>query len=802
MSAHTSLIAAQRATTASVVANSNESAPPGKEFEAGGFPHDFAEIKCTPSLRCSECADCAKRRVETEASLIERRAERPSQPPGHPYLIQTKFTVTKPGDEYKRDADRAADSVLSAPGIGMPRHPLARLPMTFARHDGDGRPIDASTRTFMEARFGYDFGRVRIHADERAAKRADAIHALAFTAGTSIVFSRNAYDPHSRTGQHLLAHELAHVVQQAGSPGLAIQRKPKQAPPAVWYQEAIDEVEWDKQRFAEQRKRGEFAWSPNFDTKKALLELCESVDRKEWDVVPTKLDALLKAGLWVHLQILSRELLTELSARIFELGLESDAERLRKAYAAADKYGPLNEDLYGAQRLVNYLTRLVAGARSDAKNDTPELLTASMHRFTRVFIQLLEAYLTIDWEGVERERSSTYGFRGMRPGMGHEEFYVAIRGQLEQWLRGLSTLIQAAMDSARRDLESPSPKPTGSGAALLKALQAAMVGELHDELFPKDVKKNIAGVAFPITHTKLGKGKGTIADEFAQGKETKARAVPITTYDPEQEYVRELQSSLARFWQVRMDQLDVFGRVYGVLDALRPEKTFVETMAKAEKALDTAETVRRMSGGRLRLDSDDDWRVFLLQRYQDLTNPKAPAAPATQSGTPAPQPVARKALTPAEALHEIIDLLFAYLRAFTVHARFTNIYDVGETYLNRPFPRALTGQLVHDCGVYAVRVAYMLSLVRNELGLRFRFVTLPVHVSLVITGDKLPAFIVENDQFTEICTPSWKTGARNGSSSRIRRPARRRPVRRTRSSSSAKPPPANSSAGRWTCPSR
>ena len=38
--------------------------------------------------------------------------------------------------------------------------------------------------------------------------------------------------------------------------------------------------------------------------------------------------------------------------------------------------------------------------------------------------------------------------------------------------------------------------------------------------------------------------------------------------------------------------------------------------------------------------------------------------------------------------------LFAYLRAFTVHARFTNLYDIGETnYLNRPFPRALTGQI-------------------------------------------------------------------------------------------------------------
>lgn len=690
----------------------------------------------------------------------EERSEKKLRP-------QTKLLINELGDIYEQEADRIANQVIGTPesfAIKRARLPIRRFStassgqMDVAPVSVDqtlaspGRPLDQAFRHKMEQRFGYDFGRVRIHADERAAKWADAIHALAFTSGTSIVFSRHAYDPHSRMGQHLLAHELTHVVQQAGSPGLAIQRKPKPAPSTVWYQEAIDEVELDKRRFAEQRKRGEFEWSPNFDTKKALLELCESVDRKEWDVVPTKLDALLKTGLWVHLQILSRSLLTELTARMYELGLEADAQRLRKAYADEELAlsGRFKMDLYASRRRVDFVTRLVDGANREAKSDTPEALKASMHKYVRTFVPLRDEYLTIDWEGVEHERSSTYGYRGMRPGMGHEEFYLAIKGQIERWLRGLSTLVQTAMDSARRDLESP--KPTGSGAALLKSLQAAMVGELHDELFPKDVTKNIAGVTVPITHTKLGKGKGTIADEFAQGKEAKARAVAVTTYDPEQDYVRELQSSLEHFWQVRMDQLDVLGRVYGVLEALGPpeKKTFAATMEKAEKALDTAETVRRMSGGRMRLDSDDDWRVFLLQRYQDLTNPKAPAAPATQSGTPVSQPVTRKSLTPAEALHEIIDLLFAYLRAFTVHARFTNIYDAGETYLNRPFPRALTGQLVHDCGVYAVRVAYMLSLVRKELGLRFRFVTLPVHVSLVITGDKLPAFIVENDQFTEI----------------------------------------------------
>src|SRR5205085_2241251 len=66
----------------------------------------------------------------------------------------------------------------------------------------------------MEARFGHNFSQVRVHADARAAESAHATNALAYTVGHDIVFGAGQYGPHSTTGQHLLAHELAHVVQQ------------------------------------------------------------------------------------------------------------------------------------------------------------------------------------------------------------------------------------------------------------------------------------------------------------------------------------------------------------------------------------------------------------------------------------------------------------------------------------------------------------------------------------------------------------------------------------------------------------
>jgi hypothetical protein len=77
-----------------------------------------------------------------------------------------------------------------------------------------GQPLDAATRAFMEPRFGHDFSRVRVHADARAAASARAVNAHAYTYGRDIVFDTGRYAPGSAAGQHLLAHELTHVLQQ------------------------------------------------------------------------------------------------------------------------------------------------------------------------------------------------------------------------------------------------------------------------------------------------------------------------------------------------------------------------------------------------------------------------------------------------------------------------------------------------------------------------------------------------------------------------------------------------------------
>lgn len=79
-----------------------------------------------------------------------------------------------------------------------------------------GRLLDAGTRAYFEPRFGCDFRNVRIHHDARADAAARAVNAVAYTVGSDIVFRHGALATNTATGRRLLAHELAHVVQQSG----------------------------------------------------------------------------------------------------------------------------------------------------------------------------------------------------------------------------------------------------------------------------------------------------------------------------------------------------------------------------------------------------------------------------------------------------------------------------------------------------------------------------------------------------------------------------------------------------------
>lgn len=100
------------------------------------------------------------------------------------------------------DPDRGNNNHASIPPIV---HGVFRSP---------GQPLDPLTRAFMEPRFGHDFSRVRVHTGTEAVAATQAVNARAFAIGNELVFADGRYAPATEAGKQLLAHELAHVIQQ------------------------------------------------------------------------------------------------------------------------------------------------------------------------------------------------------------------------------------------------------------------------------------------------------------------------------------------------------------------------------------------------------------------------------------------------------------------------------------------------------------------------------------------------------------------------------------------------------------
>jgi len=115
-------------------------------------------------------------------------------------------------------------------GDGSSPAPAPSVESSLRSSKGGGSPLPEGTRTKMESSFGADFSGVRVHTGSTAAQMSEQLNAQAFTHGNDIYFNTGKYDVSSRGGQHLLAHELTHTVQQ----GASIRRKEMpQATPAA-----------------------------------------------------------------------------------------------------------------------------------------------------------------------------------------------------------------------------------------------------------------------------------------------------------------------------------------------------------------------------------------------------------------------------------------------------------------------------------------------------------------------------------------------------------------------------------------
>jgi hypothetical protein len=167
--------------------------------------------------------------------------------------VQRKVRLGSINDPLEHEADRIADQVVSdTPVNAIPSNGPSGVQRKCAACEADedltvqrkaagpaaatgadgvaagiahgGVPLAPAERAYFEPRFGRDFSAVRIHADAQAATAAADIGARAFTLGRDIAFARDEYRPATDAGRRLIAHELAHTLQQNSTSPPVIRR--------------------------------------------------------------------------------------------------------------------------------------------------------------------------------------------------------------------------------------------------------------------------------------------------------------------------------------------------------------------------------------------------------------------------------------------------------------------------------------------------------------------------------------------------------------------------------------------------
>jgi len=194
--------------------------PPG--HSAGlitGTAFDFAKaaisangIQLRRRLKIGRTDDPAEAEADHAAEKVVRMPEPVQSREGIAQKVTGRFQTSGHKEAQALQMERSetyADARQEAPSI---IHEVLR---------STGQPLGASTRHFMEPRFGHDFSQVRVHTDARAAESASAVGAHAYTVGKNVVFGRGEFAPTTSSGRRLIAHELAHV---ATTPSSSLQK--------------------------------------------------------------------------------------------------------------------------------------------------------------------------------------------------------------------------------------------------------------------------------------------------------------------------------------------------------------------------------------------------------------------------------------------------------------------------------------------------------------------------------------------------------------------------------------------------
>ena len=203
---------------------------PGDRYEleadrmADRIVQSLAQKDISPPLASPPSAPALQ--AKSDAGVQEEDLQRREEDDGEQLDLQRRVFAQTSGDPGDEAESRAP--VVFAKGLGQRLATGADLSGQLTSNKGRGAPMPAETRGEMESAFQADFSGVRIHTDTESVQMSRRLRAQAFTHGNDIYFNQGKFNPASREGKHLVAHELTHTLQQGASLSRQVSRKTQQ----------------------------------------------------------------------------------------------------------------------------------------------------------------------------------------------------------------------------------------------------------------------------------------------------------------------------------------------------------------------------------------------------------------------------------------------------------------------------------------------------------------------------------------------------------------------------------------------
>jgi hypothetical protein len=458
-----------------------------------------------------------------------------------------------------------------------------------------------------------------------------------------------------------------------------------------------------------------------------LRDLCSAVEAGSRMSARNPANALFKLNSQgLPLAGISPALYYELIARVLKLGWSDEFRLLMTWYRPLPSFAHTREEA---------LVDNWAGVLTRVPEPEPGPTAGELIRAWKSEIQCLQGALT-DLSRIDVPTPKAF-FPGEEParGFGTAQSRPTLEEQLKEavqhFFRNTHMLFQQVLEKAVAQLEA---NRTTELLRILRRLHQDRA-KLLDDQKKLDPAKAQRVLSMPIRITEIQDRKDThlYLDAF---RPYRSRQVPISSFDRDDTGpLTDLPGLLGDSHVMRDKQLGYFFDAYG--EPSDEKNTLTPELQRRQ------DLIRRKYSGKLKLGGNDDLVLFLTNLFEDTVR-------LMMSGAATGQKLSF-ADSSAIAWRTVLNFVGTYLERMTAHTPF-DITEKPPNYLTIEFPRSLTGGLLHECGVYSVRMAYvLLSMARGvdrifpgTFDMRASWILLPLHVGLILDSRTLALVVLHN----------------------------------------------------------